>query len=116
MSSNPVLRHMPVPLLDPHSWKVRKEHSPAGVRVFFNIMEEWNVGPEDASLLLGVSSRYYNQLKARQEGRILNTDRHTASLTLSVSTRRCGSCMDQHWEIGLCICQTRIGCSQERRP
>ncbi|WP_348269576.1 hypothetical protein P8936_14630 [Edaphobacter paludis] len=75
MSSNPVLRHMPVPLLDRHSWKVRKEHSPAGVRVFFNIMEEWNVGPEDAPLLLGVSSRYYNQLKARQEGQILNTDR-----------------------------------------
>lgn len=75
MSPNSVLHNMPVPLLDFHSWKVRKEHSPAGVRIFFNIMEEWSVGPEDARMLLGVSRHYYNQLKARQEGRILSANR-----------------------------------------
>lgn len=57
------------------SWKARREHSPASVRIFFNIMEKWHVGPDDARLLLGVSNRYYAQLKARQEGRILSTDR-----------------------------------------
>lgn len=66
----------PLQLLDLHSWVTRREHTPAGVRIFFNVMEEWNVDPEDARLLLGsVSTRYYRQLKSRQEGRILSPDR-----------------------------------------
>lgn len=63
-SSNSILRHMPVLLLNLQSWDVRKEHSPASVRIFYNIMKEWNVSPEDVHLLLGVSSRYYKQLIA----------------------------------------------------
>ena len=75
MTTEAIIRYTPVQLLDFHSWKIRKEYTPAGVRGFFNIMKEWNVSPEDASLLLGISSRYYRQLKDRQEGRILSTDR-----------------------------------------
>lgn len=63
-------------VIDLSSWKVRKERTPAGVRIFFNIMEEWKVSPADARLLLGgISARYYTQLKERQEGRILSPDR-----------------------------------------
>ncbi len=66
----------PGQLPDLRSWKVRKEYTPSGVRVFFNIMERWNVSPEDTRLLLGgISNRYYRLLKARPQGRILSTDR-----------------------------------------
>ena len=54
----------------------RKRLSGPGLRRFFRIMEKWKVSARDARLLLGgISSRYYNQLKERQQGRILNQDR-----------------------------------------
>ena len=66
----------PHQLLDFHSWVTRREFTPAGVRIFSNIMEEWNVDPENACLLLGsISTRYYRQLKDRPEGRVLSADR-----------------------------------------
>lgn len=75
MDRKPVTHRTPIPLLDFHSWKVRKEYTPAAACLLFRIMAEWHVGEEDSRNLLGVSNRYYHQLKARPEGRILSEDR-----------------------------------------
>jgi hypothetical protein len=76
MSPESATHYTSVQLIDLHSWKVRKEYTPAGVDIFLNIMEKWNVSPEDARLLLsGISNRYYRLLKSRPQGRILSTDR-----------------------------------------
>lgn len=76
MSPQSATSDAPVELLDLASRRVRREYTPAAVRIFFNIIEEWNVGPEDARRLVGdISTRYYRELKAKQEGRILSSDR-----------------------------------------
>jgi hypothetical protein len=57
------------------SFADRKRLSGSDLRMFFRIMARWKVGLKETRLLLGgISSRYYKQLKARQEGRILNQD------------------------------------------
>lgn len=58
------------------SFADRKRLSGPDLRAFFRIMEKWEISPRDTRLLLGgISSRYYNQIKIRQKGRVLSPDR-----------------------------------------
>lgn len=74
--SYPTTRYTPEPLLDLSSEEVRKEHSPAAARIFFNIMNEWKVKDSDARVLLrDMGNSLYYDLKRDAEGKVLDSER-----------------------------------------
>lgn len=73
--SYPVTRYSPAPLMDVGDAEVRKEKSPATLRIFFNIMKKWDVKDEDArSLLGGISNGPFYALKKDPARKVLTAD------------------------------------------
>lgn len=71
----PVTRYSPAPLMDVGSAEVRKEKSPAALRIFFNIMQKWDVKDEDARRLLGgISNGPFYELKKNPTRKVLTAD------------------------------------------
>lgn len=74
--SYPTTRYAPEPLLDLSLEETRREHSPAAVRIFFNIMDEWKVKDADArALLRDMGNSLYYDLKRGAKGKVLDSDR-----------------------------------------
>jgi hypothetical protein len=74
-TSYPTTNYQPPEIPDHSSIAERKRLSGPTLRRFFRIMQKWKVDPKDARLLLGgITSRRFQQLSTRPEGRILNQD------------------------------------------
>jgi hypothetical protein len=74
--SYPVTRYAPAQLLDLSSKTVREERTPAAVRIFLNIMEEWKVKDADArELLRGIGNGPFYELKRDPAGKVLDAER-----------------------------------------
>lgn len=74
--SYPVTRYAPAQLLDLSSKTVREERTPAAVRIFLNIMEEWKVKDADArQLLRGIGNGPFYELKRDPVGKVLDAER-----------------------------------------
>ena len=74
--SYPATRYVPEPLLDLSMDAIRKEHSPAAMRIFFNIMDEWKVKDTDARVLLrDMGNSLFYDLKRNAEGKVLDSER-----------------------------------------
>jgi hypothetical protein len=74
--SYPTTRYAPTPLLDLSSKAAREKHTPAAVRTFFNIMNEWKVKDTDArELLRGLGNGPFYELKQDAEGKVLDAER-----------------------------------------
>jgi hypothetical protein len=57
------------------SFAEQKRLSGPSLRMFFKIMQKWEVDPKDTRLLLDeIASRRFNQLSVRPDGRILKQD------------------------------------------
>jgi hypothetical protein len=74
--SYPVTRYAPAQLLDLSSKTVREERTPAAVRIFLNIMEEWKVKDADArELLRGIGNGPFYELKRNPDDKVLDAER-----------------------------------------
>jgi hypothetical protein len=72
----PATRYDPSPVVDLASKKERERLSPSALKVFFNMIERWNVRDEDARQLLGgVTNGPYYEMKKNPEGRVLDADK-----------------------------------------
>ena len=72
----PSTRYDPLPIVDLASREERERLSPSALKVFFNIIERWDVRDEDARKLLGgVTNGPYYDMKKNPEGRVLDADR-----------------------------------------
>jgi hypothetical protein len=61
--------------MDVGAVEVRKEKSPASLRIFFNIMKKWDVKDDDARRLLGgISNGPFYELKKNPTRRVLTAD------------------------------------------
>jgi hypothetical protein len=71
----PATRYEALPLVDLNDKAERERVSPAAIRTFFNIMDQWGVRDEDARQLLGgVSNGPFYEMKKNAD-RVLETDR-----------------------------------------
>ena len=74
--SYPTTRYAPPKILDFSDKKIRQEYTPAGVHVFFNIMNEWKVKDTDArDLLRGLGNGPFYEMKRNPEGKVLDAER-----------------------------------------
>lgn len=74
-SAYPATRYEPSPLIDLNDKAERERLSPAAIRTFFNVMDQWGVRDGDARALLGgVSNGAFYEMKKKPE-RVLEADR-----------------------------------------
>lgn len=84
MSAHPLTNYQPDPIVtDLSDRNVREELSKPALKLFFNIMSQWNVKEEDARMLLGgVSRGTYHNYK-RDQNTALEQDKLTRISYLS---------------------------------
>lgn len=74
--SYPTTRYEAPTILDFSDEKVREEYTPAGFRIFLNIMDQWKVKDADArELLRSIGNGPFYELKKNAEGKVLDSER-----------------------------------------